>query len=1440
MGVRLKDIPFDPLSPEEVEALSNETFDYADRENVSLREANRVIEEETQAELFRNAMMESNKAFGTNFDVTNPNYDPGTLDIGPGDFTFGQKTLEVAKAGHRGLGSLVKLPGILLKAVGEGPTTRADRAKLRAGSAEARRQNDPVIASRRKFADMLRRTGNRYIETVNSMTYEESLKSKIAREQSFSTAPVFRTAISVAESAPSYGSAVAASIATGNPNVGLYLLGATTASSAYETYREQGVDPELALLGAAIEGSIEVITEKVPMDELMKGGGRKFLVRALRLGTAESFQELMAQLGQNYTSAVVKDVDPENYATVFNAAKQEWSVISKGWQDSMAAGFFMGGGAAAFSGNHSDTDFGFRTKEEMKSQYGVSPRNMNELLYLHDQIKNQVRAIEKATEKPAEGETQTGKINTSDVPKIGLTVEEQTSVDQLVEKGMDPAEADRLTRASSEVLGGDIPEIEPSELDKVEAQIQAERTGQVEDIGEGEELTRGSSLSVLAQAIEDDMVEENADVADELPTYRAMNMAEQAQKVAKLISDDIKLAKRIAFYEEAAPPGIYPENVYTGLRTYSRVNLDVILIMELALNEQGVTGHTVLGKRVKSLDTGQDNADPVQAVKEVADARKEKMGRDGKDIPALEDKLKAMQIELDTAQKALGDYTKKAKREYGKTNSIVTKEEYEKIIGRRNQEISEMRHGRNLGAAYIPNAQDFIDLAKIATYHLEATGRNFAKWSAQVTKDMGEWVSPHLKTEFDKAFAEVGEKISKDEVTSALDKLKKRLETQIKNLEKQIESGELTKKKGKEEVSDAEVVALRARLEATQKQFASVFEKELGDKKIDSAIKLTEKSIKELGRKIKAGDTSTKTRKKLSSPELDNLKAEQAELRKELKGLRDAKKTKKTPEEIALQAKKSRLKSGTKKFDAKLKSLDFERQERAEIELDAEGQSLQDAYDLAKEKYKAAQSAQGIITEEEVRIIATLAKDVAVKKAEMENGKRRKQDSLTGTPKERAYGVALSLYNEYVKSLKTAANKRTILQSIKEYLTDPGKFVSDTFGVMKNTKAAIDNSFIGRQGLKAFLKGITGDLHSLKIWTDTLVKSFKVMWGAGKTGKNKKMAENDARRMIYADIVSDPDYKLLKTSKTAIGFEVIEEDIPVDFAEKLPIVGVAFRVSDEAFSWSAKYMRYALAKNYMRIWRKSGRPLNKKNLIDIGRLTNSQTGRGGDAASRGGGPGIINNVFFSPKMLRAHLDTLTLHLFDKNFSKFARLQAAKNLVQYISGAAMILAIAKWIDDDSVTFDTKSSDFGKIRAGNTRFSVGGGLEIFIILASRLAQREFTSASTGKTKSIDTGRFGSLGGKELVFNFLENKLSPGASFVLMMADQVTRDGDKVTIPQMLNKALTPIIIETAFQSKDQEDAANILAVILAEAFGVGVNTFDGKFKKKKKKDSERYDL
>lgn len=1394
VGVRIDEIPDTPLT--ETLNRADAVYDYAQAERQSLEDSSKQVRQNTKDELYRRNLNEVKKAFpelgeyqfnkNASFgNLTPPDYDFG---IGtPGEFTPGEKIFETAKRGQTALTGLGKLPGIALKALGESAYTNDEIRAMEQSQWALRRKHaqllkTPIGKKGRQVFDMIRRAGNAYVDFVGKFNMEPSVEAKIALEQPFMANPIYRTAGAVAESGPSYGLAVVSSLTTGNPNVGLYILGTTTASSAYEKYRDELVDPDLALVAALAEGSIEILTEKVPMDELMKGAGRPLMSRFIRQGTMESGQELLAQLGQNYVEAVTKEVDPENLSTIRQAAIQEWRTISKGWEDAMAAGFIMGGGAGAISGEGT-TGTPYQSEARMRGLYSQRPLQIQRELDFQKQaekIKAKVKAeqsteAERGTEAPAaepepetvketetltDKETQDVQGETEEAPQAEAVLGEEGEVERPPQIEAKEDETAKERKKITGLLSNNLTEVEIDELERLEQLLKnkildqlnvgldpetfviaskiggfyikagfrgfkawseqvKQRIGEIsnytlrtiyanlrnehegldadelidqtllDEIGEGETAVRGLSQSTLSQAITNELVRENEEILGDLPTYQKMNMADQSDKALRLIEQDLARARRIALYEESAPEGLYPENVFTALRVWAVSQGDAQLMLDLATSEQSARIATVLGKRIKSLDTGENLGDPISAIREVVEARKEQLARKGKDVSQLEAELRDLQIKFERAQRQLDAYMKYkepvSRRNYGSQNKLVTRTEYDEITARwKKKNLSDLLKEEG---GYAPNAQDFSDMLKVGMFHLEALGRDFAKWSWQMTHDFGEWVTPHLQDTYDKALKEAE----------------------------------------------------------------------------DQGVHIIESK--------------------------------------------------------RLIAKKKRMSTLKEKAEGQLEALDLEKMPRFPIELDEEGKRLQQEYDLARAKLKTAQKVANIITEEEVRIITQLGKDIQDKRQAMEAGERR-GDGEPATDNEIAYGVSVALFVDYVNDLKAEANKKTVGELIKSYIQNPSDFLSDFAGTLKSAKASLDNSFHLRQGLPTFLKGLTGDIPSAKIWLKTFMKSWKIMWD---TLKGRK-----AMHAVFAEIISDPEYDLLKRSKVAI-FS-IEEEIPVDIPSRIPLFGILFRMGENAFTGSAHYMRYQLAKQYLNIWRKSGIELNKKQLESIGRLANSQTGRG-ETASRGRTPGLLNNVFWSPRNLRAYVDILTLHLFDKNISAFARYQAAKNLLRYISGAAMILSLANWLDDDSVTDDPRSADFGKIRIGNTRFAVGGGITPLIVLASRLSTRKFTSSTTGETKSIDSGKFGAMTGKDLIFNFLENKASPASQLVLSLIEQKTWDGDELSIPQLASDALTPLIIQNILENDQVNDSANLLAVLIAEGLGVNVQSYEPKQSKSK---------
>jgi len=224
----------------------------------------------------------------------------------------------------------------------------------------------------------------------------------------------------------------------------------------------------------------------------------------------------------------------------------------------------------------------------------------------------------------------------------------------------------------------------------------------------------------------------------------------------------------------------------------------------------------------------------------------------------------------------------------------------------------------------------------------------------------------------------------------------------------------------------------------------------------------------------------------------------------------------------------------------------------------------------------------------------------------------------------------------------------------------------------------------------------------------------------------------------------------------------------------------------------------------------------------INELVNSMTGRGRLGRLEGAAP-ILNKAFFSVKFFKSNLDALTVHAFSGEFSSFARKQAAINLLKMVANTAIILLVASALgDDDTVDWDTRSANFGKIKIGNTRYDVTGGMSSLVILASRIIRQSTKSSTTGIITKFNEG-YGSMTGMDALWQFTENKFSPLFSVIKELAEQETFEGEKPTLVNELKNLIVPMVIESAMDSAGKESLANTLLALIADGLGISANTY-----------------
>lgn len=415
------------------------------------------------------------------------------------------------------------------------------------------------------------------------------------------------------------------------------------------------------------------------------------------------------------------------------------------------------------------------------------------------------------------------------------------------------------------------------------------------------------------------------------------------------------------------------------------------------------------------------------------------------------------------------------------------------------------------------------------------------------------------------------------------------------------------------------------------------------------------------------------------------------------------------------------------------------------------------------------------------------------------------------------YGRSFVELNDYVNELKMK-NEKVSLEDLKN---KPGeiisKGISDVAGTAKAIKASMDDSAIFRQGWKVLWT------HP-SIWAKNSLKSFQDIINT--FGKDTVMKE------LNADIYSRPNYDLMKKAKLAVG--TAEEAFPTTIAEKIPILGKLYKASQDAYTAFVHKTRADVFDKYIDIAKKNEVDLTNTELESIGKLVNSLTGRGhlGKAEKVGE---LVNNIFFSPRLLKSHIDILTQPLTGSGGSNFVRKEASKNLLKIITGTATIMMIANTLRPGSAELDPRSADFGKIKIGNTRFDISGGMSSLIVLATRIIRRSTKSSTTGEITQLNQKdkegkpKFGAKTTKDVIYDFTENKLSPASSVLKDLAEDSTFKGKKPTITNELENLFVPLPITNAIENYKTPGAANLLLTIIADGLGIATNTYAPKDKK-----------
>lgn len=409
----------------------------------------------------------------------------------------------------------------------------------------------------------------------------------------------------------------------------------------------------------------------------------------------------------------------------------------------------------------------------------------------------------------------------------------------------------------------------------------------------------------------------------------------------------------------------------------------------------------------------------------------------------------------------------------------------------------------------------------------------------------------------------------------------------------------------------------------------------------------------------------------------------------------------------------------------------------------------------------------------------------------------------------REYGRRVIALDNYFTQLKQEANKLGLRDLAKDPIGTVKKGVGAALDTSKATSASMDVSAIGNQGFAVLL-----NYKTIGIWRRNALQSIKALVD---TLGGKPVWDE-----FRADLVSRPNYinGLYKEHKIALN--VVEEAFPTSLPEKVPLAGRIYKATETAFNVFQNKNRADIADMFLALAERNGQILRGENKMKgLGLLVNSLTARGSLGKLEPVG-NLVNAPFFSLRRAVSQVDALTGYQIGER-SGFVRKQGALAVLQQILTIAAVLGTAEAFWPNSVETDSNSSDFGKIKAGDTRFDVTNGMAGYVVLASRLLTGKVKSSTSENVKELNSGEFNSPTYLSIIQDFGGNKFSPALGQLVQVLKGEDRQGNKPTVGGIALGMYTPLGIRNMQEVLNNPNSANFILVGILNGLGIPTNTY-----------------
>ena len=333
-------------------------------------------------------------------------------------------------------------------------------------------------------------------------------------------------------------------------------------------------------------------------------------------------------------------------------------------------------------------------------------------------------------------------------------------------------------------------------------------------------------------------------------------------------------------------------------------------------------------------------------------------------------------------------------------------------------------------------------------------------------------------------------------------------------------------------------------------------------------------------------------------------------------------------------------------------------------------------------------------------------------------------------------------------------------------------------------------------------------------------KEFWKAWGT----MFKVFGSERAYKGLMDDIKSRPTYALMRAAGldlTTHGSDLAarEEQFMSQWAEKIPIIGRGVKASERAFTGFLNKLRADTFDSLIKLHEQAnnGAALSEKQLKDIAWFVNNATGRGDLGRFSKAGP-MLNGLFFSPRLMASRVNLLRPDNYIK-LDPIVRQEAIKSLLSFGGIALTVTALAKQ-GGMEVEGDPRSSDFAKLKTGDTRYDILGGFGQYLTLGARLATNE-TKKLNGDLQELGK-KYGSDTRLDVLLKFLMNKESPIASFITDYLRGSNAIGEPFEMKTAVAQRFIPLFAQDLTEMVEKQGPVGAL-MAAPGLFGVGIQDY-----------------